>query len=441
MRPPLAPTTAPMSDPSSYLLSLSVENIRCFGPEQTLSLEREDGSPAMWTVLLGENGVGKTTLLQLIAGAVVSEDYIDLTRDGDEEPDFIYPSRFVNELDSWIKTQVRVGTTQSRVSAHFSGNTTNTRVEDGLIRFTEPHEYPIGYVVGYSASRSLAGSHLTTNPLTDSTKSLFEHAPLTNAEEWYLRQHLAAREPGDHQPEAQRRLDQVRELLTSTLLPDVEDLRIAGLGGVRAQPYIEVKTVYGWSPMRELSLGYKALIAWVVDLAARMIERYPDSEDPLAEPAIVLVDEIDLHLHPTWQRQLVGYLRKRFPKVQFIVTAHSPLVVQAAQDANVVLLRREGDHVVIDNNFDHVSRWRADQILTSDLFGLPSTAPPEHDALFEEREELLGKPTLTDEEKQRIEEIDAILDETPSGRTPEESEAMRLIMQAAAQLRAAGGEP
>ncbi len=419
-----------MSAPS-YLLSLSVENIRCFGPEQTLTLEREDGSPAMWTVLLGENGVGKTTLLQLIAGTELDRG------DGDEHTG--YHSKLAGKsLTGWVSDQIR-GQEGARVAVKYTNRSDNMRLKP-LGSVSSVFDWSDSNMCGYGANRQPTKTTLTQKPSSDWTETLFNDATLINAEEWYLRQHLAAREPGDHQPEAQRRLDQVRELLTSTLLPDVEELRIAGLGGVRAQPYIEVKTVYGWSPMRELSLGYKALIAWVVDLAARMIERYPDSEDPLAEPAIVLVDEIDLHLHPTWQRQLVGYLRTRFPKVQFIVTAHSPLVVQAAQDANVVLLRREGDHVVIDNDFDHVSQWRADQILTSDLFGLPSTAPPAHDALFEEREELLAKPTLSDVDRRRIEAIDAILDETPSGRTPEESEAMRLIMQAAAQLRAAGGE-
>ena len=92
------------------------------------------------------------------------------------------------------------------------------------------------------------------------------------------------------------------------------------------------------------------MIAWVVDFAGRMIERYPDSPDPLAEPAVVLVDEIDLHLHPKWQRELIGFLTERFPNTQFIVTAHSPLIVQAAAGANIALLKREGDHVVIENH-------------------------------------------------------------------------------------------
>ena len=86
----------------------------------------------------------------------------------------------------------------------------------------------------------------------------------------------------------------------------------------------------------------------MVDLAVRMFRRYPNSFDPLSEHAIVLVDEIDLHLYPRWQRTIMSFLSDRFPNTQFIVTAHSPLVVQAAKDANIVLLRREGDRVIID---------------------------------------------------------------------------------------------
>ena len=142
-------------------------------------------------------------------------------------------------------------------------------------------------------------------------------------------------------------------------------------------PGVEFKTPYGWVPLRQLGYGYRTMIAWIVDFASRMVERYPESPDPLAEPAVVLVDEIDLHLHPKWQRDLIGFLTERFPNTQFIATAHSPLIVQAAGDANIALLKREGDHVVIENNPETIRGWRVDQILTSDLFGLETARPPD----------------------------------------------------------------
>ena len=134
------------------------------------------------------------------------------------------------------------------------------------------------------------------------------------------------------------------------LLPDeVKDIRIRPITLLSTKPEVEVETSYGWVRMKELGLGYQTLIAWMVDLAARLFEQYPESENPLKEPAIVLVDEIDLHLPPQWQRTLIQRLTDIFTQTQFIVTAHSPLIVQSAQNINVVLLKREGDQVKIYN--------------------------------------------------------------------------------------------
>ena len=77
----------------------------------------------------------------------------------------------------------------------------------------------------------------------------------------------------------------------------------------------------------------------------------PRSANPLAAPAVVCVDEIDLHLHQRWQRNLMKSLSEVFPKTQFICSAHNRTVAQAVPpDANLVLLRRKGDHVEIHNN-------------------------------------------------------------------------------------------
>jgi predicted ATP-binding protein involved in virulence len=107
------------------------------------------------------------------------------------------------------------------------------------------------------------------------------------------------------------------------------------------------------------------------------------------KPRLYLVDEIDLHLHPKWQRKLIVDLTKHFPNTQFIATAHSPLVVQAAENANIALLKRNGDHVEIINNPEEIRGWRIDQILTSDLFGLESAWSPQVEAIFNRKEELL----------------------------------------------------
>jgi len=274
----------------------------------------------------------------------------------------------------------------------------------------------------------------------DPFASLFsDRVELLNAEEWLLQADYAARAGSNAatRKRAEKRRDEIKDILIN-LLPDVDDIKFGQITEEQPKPRVEVKTPYGWVSIKDLSLGYKTLIAWMVDLASRMFTRYPDSPNPLAEPAVVLVDEIDLHLHPKWQRSLMSYLSERFPNTQFIATAHSPLVVQAASDANVALLRREGDHVRIDNNVKDIHGWRVDQILTSDLFGLESARPPQLDALLAERTKLLAKSRLTKKDRVRLEEIEAEIGSLPTGETPEDMEAMDVIRRAAARLKAQG---
>jgi hypothetical protein len=215
----------------------------------------------------------------------------------------------------------------------------------------------------------------------------------------------------------------------------VAEIRIHAADEPGGSPRVEAKTPDGWVRLRRLGFGYQSQIAWLVDFASRMFEIYPDSPDPLAEPAVVLIDEIDLHMHPRWQRQLIGYLTDLCPNTQFIVTAHSPLVVQAAEGANIVLLRREGDHVVIDNDPDVLRNWRVDQILTSELFGLESARPPQIEAPLKERRDLLAKPKLTSRDRKRLAELEAQIGDLPAGESVEDRRAMELIRRAAAKLQ------
>jgi hypothetical protein len=172
-----------------------------------------------------------------------------------------------------------------------------------------------------------------------------------------------------------------------------------------------------------------------------MVEQYPDSADPLAEPAVVLVDEIDLHLHPKWQRSLMEYLGNRFPGTQFIVTAHSPLFVQSAVTANLVVLRREPGkrNVVIDNDVKAIDNWRVDQVLTSDLFGLDSARPKSLDPLLSERKRLLTQPRMNDADRKRLRELEAQVGSLPTGETGQEIETARLLEKTLQVLQTSSG--
>ncbi|HEY9403216.1 MAG TPA: AAA family ATPase, partial [Pyrinomonadaceae bacterium] len=358
-------------------------------------------------------------------------------------------------MDKWVP--YRDGNVRSHLEATFS---TKAKLSDSKIgkkvkkynvkgskatgwNQTQPLKpQQIGDIVcfGYGASRRMGEASLSEKSEDAPFASLFsENIELLNAEEWLLQADYAAHAASNisARKRAEKRRDEIKDILIS-LLPDVDDIKFAQITEEQSKPRVEVRTPYGWVSIKDLSLGYRTLIAWMVDLASRMFERYPDSPNPLAEPAVVLVDEIDLHLHPKWQRTLMSYLSERFPNTQFIATAHSPLVVQAASDANVVLLRREGDHVVIDNDVKDIHGWRVDQILTSDLFGLESARPPQLDPLLVERTKILSKSRLTKKDKARLEEIEAEIGALPTGETPEDMEAMDVIRRAADHLKAQG---
>lgn len=364
-----------LTDGPCYFLGLTVENVRSFSVPQTLDLSDGSGRPAQWVILLGDNGSGKTTLLQCLAAMIpcpksIIPDKPEIIR---YVPDIIFNYRGEEKYRSFL----RVGTERLNISTRL-GYGTKLETKDpqprehsifaeigvGAKWLTFPTHLNNFLVYAYGATRRIGSASLSESRESDPRATLFDdNRPLLNAEEWLLQADYAAAKSQD--AKAAERRDRIKDILVR-LLPEVDDLRIQTSGSQAA--FVEAKTPYGWVAMRALSSGYRSVVAWMVDLANRLFDRYPKSPDPLAEPAVVLVDQIDLLLHPKWQRELVQNLTAIFRNTQFIVTAHSPLIVQAATEAKIVLLRREKDHVVIDNRADSVRGWRLDQIVASDLF-------------------------------------------------------------------------
>lgn len=157
--------------------------------------------------------------------------------------------------------------------------------------------------------------------------------------------------------------------------------------------------------IEQLSEGYKIVIATVADLAARMAEANPWMDNPLDANGIVLIDEVDLHLHPKWQRTILQDLHRVFQNLQFIVSTHSPIIVVGAADiAQVINLN------TIPANADEptptASVSNVGQVLLSDLFGLKSLQSPEWDEKIQERDNILAKPELTPEDETRLAQLD-----------------------------------
>jgi predicted ATP-binding protein involved in virulence len=93
-------------------------------------------------------------------------------------------------------------------------------------------------------------------------------------------------------------------------------------------------------PFEILSDGYRNMVAMVADIAWRAVVLNPDLQEraPALAEGVVFIDEIDLHLHPRWQRRVLGDLRRAFPRLQFIVTTHSPFIVQSLEPGQLVNL-------------------------------------------------------------------------------------------------------
>lgn len=429
---------------AAYFLSLSLENVRCFGPKQTLDLSDANGKPARWTVILGINGTGKTTLLQSLAGFDLLPRPVLGTKPGKgPTPRLLDPSMvdvFSFRREGNQNAAVLNATFSASVS--LSGPAVKNaacgfEILSGSVYFGSQGIVTPPWCCAYGAGRRMGAASLSESELDDPAASLFsDKADLRNPEEWLLRLDYAASKPASDGDEREWRLQQVKELLLS-VLPEEEtsDIRFTSSGGTHPSPRVEFKTPYGWVPLRQLGYGYQTLITWVADFTNRMMERYPEPPGSLGEPAVVLVDEIDLHLHPQWQRKLIGFLTDRFPNTQFIVTAHSPLVVQAAADANLAVLKREGDHVIIDNDVDNIRNLRVDQILTSDLFGLATARPPHIEPLILERIKLLSKPKLTAADQRRVKEIEAQIGELPFGETAEEIRERKEIRETLEMLK------
>ena len=90
--------------------------------------------------------------------------------------------------------------------------------------------------------------------------------------------------------------------------------------------------------------GEKCTLALFGDLARRLALANPGLENPLEGEGIVLIDEIELHMHPSWQRKVLGVLRRTFPNIQFIITTHSPQILGEADDSYNIYVLTETDH-------------------------------------------------------------------------------------------------
>ena len=192
------------------------------------------------------------------------------------------------------------------------------------------------------------------------------------------------------------------------LLPG--DVKIAG---VTTAGLIEVLVDDQKVPTISLSDGFRSVIALAGDLIWRLLQAFPDLDDPTQASGVVLIDELDIHLHPSWQREIAGWLQQVFPNLQFFVATHSPLVAAGAgQEALTLRLNivdgqlQIGEIPYIDLAAD------VDRTLRSPAFGLQSTYSPPTEKKIQRYHELKRKNgNLASGERQEYEQLQLFMKE------------------------------
>lgn len=188
--------------------------------------------------------------------------------------------------------------------------------------------------------------------------------------EWFReREDLENERRSDNIQESDWQLETVRFAL-SQFMPEFTDLR------VRRNPLrMEVKKSGETLTVDQLSDGEKCLMAMVGDLARRLAIANPASSAPLKGDGIVMIDEVDLHLHPKWQRMVVPMLRQVFPNIQFLLSTHSPHVLTHVKPEHIFLMASSPEGMKMQKPTESYGR-NVDRIL-EDVMGLPTTRPDE----------------------------------------------------------------
>jgi len=389
-----------------YIDRIILKDIRGF-PLLDFNLKRPDDTYAGWTVFTGDNGSGKSTLLKAIA--------ICLT--GAETARALQPS-----FRGWIRGGS--GETQASIELHVAGIPDDDGMtgqgrprggpfpaklvleqgdQDVSLRAAKPEGVLRNYSTpgrsiwsanasgwfscGYGPFRRVFGAspeaaRAMVSPASERFVTMFqEAASLAEVDEW-LRTLNHKKLEGKRAESAQ--LDLLLGILSDDLLPnqivvdgvDSDGLWLRDRNGVRLS----------WD---EMSDGYRAGLALLADILRHLIKVYgfdgltgtdQDGKSFIKRSGVVLIDEVDAHLHPEWQREIGFWLKRHFPKIQFLVTTHSPIICQAADPNGLFVLPEPGagdaPHRLSDENYRKVVAGRPDTILLTPAFGLPNTRSP-----------------------------------------------------------------
>ncbi|MCI0699882.1 MAG: AAA family ATPase [Planctomycetia bacterium] len=427
-----------------YLKKIRLQNIKCF-EDVTLEFPHTNGDSSGWNVILGENGLGKSTLVRAVAELVMELHESSWIFDEDWVSSHVGKGRIEAVFtETWFDDpELRGGGSERGPTA---GAPKKLWLDAGIERLKRERDQTTGrakkinspgwLACGYGPFRRLdwqpPAFQLKPYQLPFLTM-LSDAAGIAEPISWLKTVYARSLDKKVVGGDVFRQALPVFERIINQLLPQ----------GVRIKDVSTQKVLFETAEGVELeairlSDGFRSFLALVLDLMMHTFNATVRFEDYMLEDketgaisilaeGIVLIDEADAHLHPSWQRELGERLRQVFPKIQFIVTTHSPFIAQEATDGGLFVLRRnENGTVEVEKFEESVRGWTATQILTSPrLFGLHSTRSVETEHLVSRNTELLAKQNagkLTTAEKRELAEIKAALESRLSapGETYEE---------------------
>ena len=368
-----------------YISRIKLHNIRGFKDlDLIISDQKKKNEPRMRTIIIGKNGTCKTTLLRCIAiglcdesdgNALISEEIGTLVSMGEKS------AKITIELRS---------TTNNKFE-----NITKIMVKNGKeIIKKEKHNIPLEnlFVCGYGAGRGVEGPGAGRDyRILDSVYTLFRY------DEILIDPELSLRRLKDFLGESiyESTMKGIKKVLN---LSSEDKIKISKGGGVT----VSGPKIRDAIPLKGLADGYRMSLNWILDLYAWAMKAKKVTQSGDID-GILLVDEIEQHLHPSMQMELILEVSKLMPHMQIFVTTHSPLVVLGASQNDLVALHRDGKFVTKEEN-PIFSGYSVEDMLVNDrLFGTEVNSPETNEMLKKYR-----KLIIIPKEKRTSSQIDEL---------------------------------
>jgi hypothetical protein len=354
------------------------------GPFEHLDLEFDP----KWNILLGDNGVGKSTILKAIAVAICGRDAqpyaLPLIKSGKDSALIVLET----DRNTVYETQIH----------------NRSGVIDIVSKPSRPLEIENWLALGFSPLRTASWERPTSpeaeprrkqalSPTVEDLMPLIKGGLdprvdklknwLVNLDYWKSK---AVNRGSDNAAQYDALIQEFFYLVDYLTI----DLKLS-YGGIDETYGIQVETNDGKIPIESVSQGTTSLTAWVGILLQRLNEVYGHDNDPKSKYALVLMDEIDAHMHPAWQQALIQRLGDQFNNLQLIATTHSPLMIGGMRPRQLFRFYRDANGKISRLEIDReMALGRADQLLTGELFGLETTVDPDTQAHIGEYQQLLG---------------------------------------------------